>query len=165
MGIFGRMLRIGAALALAMISVVALASGRGTDKDAAEAVQGFLAAAEAGDATAFEAALDRPALRSDLRRQMLELSRSTGIDVDGGPSDLVLDRMLSPEAVRLAVADAGPVADHLKKTGKTEVCLTEASPEAPCLLTFAKGKGKPGWRLVGMQAQARPVEVGVDFGH
>jgi hypothetical protein len=158
------MFRIGAALALAMISVAALAAGQGSGKDAAPAVQGLLSAAAAGDAAGFEAAIDRPALRADLRRQLIDIARENEVEVEGGPSDAALDRRIGPEIVRLAAADAGPVGDHLKKIGKAQVCLTGEGPAAPCLLTFAKTKGKPGWRLVGMQAPARSVDVGVDLG-
>ena len=158
------MLRIGAALGLAAISVAALAAGRGTDKDAAEAVRGLLAAAEAGDTARLEKGLDRPALREDLRRQLVDFARADGIEVDGGPSDLALDRRIGPEAVRLAAAQAGPPDDHLKKTGKAEMCLTDATPQANCVLTFARERGKPGWRLVGMQARDPQIDLSVDLG-
>ena len=155
------MLRIGAAVALATISVAALAAGRGTDQDAAAAVSGLLTAARAGDIQSFEAAIDRPAMRDDLRRQMVAVARDQGVLVDGGPSERVLDRMIGPETVRMAAEDAGAVEDHLKKTGQHEVCLTDQ--DAECVLTFARAKGKI-WRLVGMQAPEQIVDVSVDLG-
>lgn len=158
------MLRIGAALGLAAISVAALAAGRGTDKDAAESVRGLLAAAEAGDAAKLEKGLDRPALREDLRRQLIDFARADGIEVDGGPPDMALDRRIGPEAVRLAAAEAGPPEDHLKKTGKTQMCLTDTTPQANCVLTFARERGKAGWRLVGMQARDPQIDLSVDVG-
>jgi hypothetical protein len=154
------MLRIGAAVALATISVAALAAGRGADKEAASAVDGLLAAARAGDAAAFEKAIDRPAVREDLRRQMMAVAREHGLEVDGGPSDMALDRMIGPEAVRLAAEDAGELEAHLKKTCKAEVCLTD--PDAECVLTFAKVKRA--WKLVGMRTSDPAIDVGVDLG-
>lgn len=158
------MLRIGAALALAMISVAALAAGQGSGRDAAPAVTGLLSAAAASDTARFEAAIDRPALRADLRRQLMAVARDNALEVDGGPSDAVLDRMIGPEIVRLAAAEAGPVAEHLKKTGKTQVCLTGEGAQPPCLLTFAKAKGARAWLLVGMQAPEQPGDVGLGLG-
>ena len=156
------MLRIGAAIALTTVSVAALAAGRGTDKDAAAAVQAALTAARAGDAQALEKTLDRPALREDLRRQMMEVAQAAGVEVDGGPSDPALDRMIGPDAVRLAAEPVGSVEEHLKKTGKAEVCVTGA--DADCVLTFARQKGRGPWRLVGMKAAEPSVDVGVDLG-
>ena len=155
------MLRLGAAVALVTISVAALAAGRGTDKDAAASVSALLTAVQAGDAQTFEAAIDRPALRGDLRRQMQAVAHERGVDVEGGPSDMTLDRMIGPDAVRLATEDARQVEGHLKKTGQHEVCLTDS--DADCVLTFARAHGKV-WRLVGMQAPAQVVDVGVDLG-
>lgn len=163
--IFARMLRIGAALGLAAISVAALAAGRGSaDRDAAEAVQGVLAAAEAGDAARLESAIDRAALRQDLRRQLVAFARADGLEVDGGPSDIALDRRIGPEAVRLAAAEAGSPEDHLRKVGKTRICLTEAGPQGDCVLTFARERGRGAWRLVGMKARDPQIELSVDLG-
>lgn len=161
---FRPMLKLGAAIALTTISVAALAAGNGAGKDAAPAVQGLLSAAAANDTARFEAAIDRPALRADLRRQLIEVGRENGVEVEGGPSDAALDRMIGPEIVRLAAADAGPLADHLRKTGKTQVCLTGEGAPPPCLLTFAKLPRKPGWRLVGMLTPEQPPLVGLDVG-
>ncbi|HEY8573413.1 DUF2939 domain-containing protein [Phenylobacterium sp.] len=156
------MLRIGAAIALTTISVAALAAGRGgaSDDAAAQSVQAVLSAARAGDAAALEKVIDRPAVREDLRRQMVEMAQANGVLVDGGPSNLVLDRMIGPDRVRLAAEQVGDVEGRLKKIGKSEVCLTDESAE--CVLTFARPKGQRGWRLVGMQAP-EPV-AGVDLG-
>jgi hypothetical protein len=139
------MLKIGAALALATVSVTALLFGGGAEQDPQPAVQRLLTAAETGDEGSFEAAIDRAAVREDLRRQLTALARQNGLDV-GGPSDVVLDRMIAPEAVRAAAADAG----DLKKEGKFRVCLSDG---AECVLTFARGGEHSRWRLVAMEAR------------
>jgi hypothetical protein len=150
------MFRVAAVLLLAL----ALSGcGKPSPKDAVPAVQGFLAAAETGDAARFEAALDRDAVRADLRRQLVEVAQANGVEVDGGPSDRVLDRMIGPEAVNRmqAVAGArgaGPQAlvGMLKSLAGGQVCLHDA--DQTCLLTFARQKAaqkRPAaWRLVGM---------------
>jgi hypothetical protein len=169
------MLRTAAA---ALLVLTTAACSRAPGKDAASAVQGFLAAARSGDAARFEAALDRPAVRADLRRQLIVVARENGVEVDGGPSDLALDRMIGPETVRMVAAeaaapvpaDADPEAfgKRLKATADGAVCLHDASPQARCLLTFARQKAahhRPAaWRLVAMQAPDETVQISVDVG-
>lgn len=157
----------------ALIALVLLAGcSKAAPKDAAGAVQGFLTAAATGDATAFEAALDRPALRADLRRQLVAVAQAHGVEVDGGPSDPALDRMISPEAIRQVEALGGGPAPEgataaeleplLKKLPNDRVCLHDATAGQACLLTFARQKGakaRPAaWRLVAMQAPDEGAE-------
>jgi hypothetical protein len=169
------MLRTAAALLLILGTA---ACARPPAKDAASAVQGFLTAVQAGDAERFEAAVDRAAVREDLRRQLSALARENGLEVDGGPSDLALDRMIGPDAVRQVQSEAGGPApaqatsEELKPLLKTAangaVCLHDATPQARCLLTFAHQKAanrRPAaWRLVAMQAPDQTIDVGVDVG-
>lgn len=125
--------------------------------DAAKAISAFLGAVQREDTTAFDAALDRPALRKDLGDQLATLARTSGVDINGGPSEFAMDRMITPQLVRRAEAAAAlpatpsaeQVAPGLKTVGKHTVCLQDAA-RSRCLLTFAKS-GKT-WRLVGMQA-------------
>jgi hypothetical protein len=141
------------------------ACGKAPAKDAAADVQGFLTAAESGDAKAFEAGVDRGAVRADLRRQLVSVAQENGVVVDGGPSEQALDRMIAPEAVARVDAEAdGP----LKKLSGDLVCLPDGTAAQTCLLTFArqkKAKHRPaGWRLVGMQAPDPAVQIGIDLG-
>ncbi|THD74382.1 MAG: DUF2939 domain-containing protein [Phenylobacterium sp.] len=145
--------------ALGALAGTLQACGGGADSDPVGAAQGLLTAVQAGDAKAFEAVLDRPAIRADLRRQMTGLALASGLDV-GGPSDFALDRMIVPQAFKLVEADGGAalpgppskaqVAALVKHTGGGRACLHDLSPGQRCLLTFAHEK--PGWRLVGMPA-------------
>jgi len=156
-----RMLRQGFFAALCGFALALAGCSLDAKGDAAKAVAGFLAAAKADDTTAFEAALDRPALRIDLRDQLAALAKSSGLDVNGGPSEFAMDRMITPQLVRRAEAGTGlpdaPTADQiapaLKTVEKGKVCLQDAA-KTRCLLTFAKS-GKA-WRLVGMQATDHP---------
>jgi hypothetical protein len=158
-----RWLRVAALCALA---ITAQACGKAPGQDAAAAVQALLAAAQAGDVAAFESRIDRPALRADLRRQMIAVARANGLDV-GGPSDLALDRMIGPQAFHLAQPGGqapltvppspAQVAAQLKTLDKARVCLHDLTPQQNCLLTFAREQ--PGWRLVGMPADHLTIEM------
>lgn len=155
--------------AAALIAVLALvqACGRKPDAEAAEAVRGTLAAVVAGDVAGFEAHLDRTALRADLRRQLEAVARERGLEVDGGPADAALDRMIGPAGLHLVAAGTGaplaapPSATQvglmIRKADGGRVCLHELSPAAACVLTFARETA--GWRLVAMPATDRRIEV------
>ena len=158
------MLRIGATAALCALALCLSACGGKPPAAAVEAARKLLAAAQAGDRVAFEAVIDRQALREDLRRQMAEVARESALDVDGGPSEFALDRIIGPTAVRVVRAEASvepptqeDVARRMKLVGRGRACLTDGGLAGKCLLTFAKGK--PGWRLVGMQALDVEVQL------
>lgn len=151
------MLRSGAAVALGALAL-ALGGCDGRAKaDAAASAERLLAAVQANDRVAFEAEIDRDAVREDVRRQMIELARRQGLEVDGGPSEFALDRMIGPDAFRIVHAAGGePLKDRLKvEDGK--VCLPADEAAKRCLLTF--GKSEKRWRLVGMQAMDLTIEV------
>ncbi|WP_411288874.1 hypothetical protein [Phenylobacterium sp.] len=141
----------------------------GTRADAAKGVERFLTAAQARDRIGFEARIDRAALRQDLRRQLIEVARANGVDIEGGPSDAALDRMIAPEAFHLVRAETGqalPSAPssaqlvvQMKVLDGRRVCLRDLTAEERCLLTFAKGTGQRGWRLVAMQATDLQIQV------
>ncbi|HEV2532385.1 hypothetical protein [Phenylobacterium sp.] len=140
------------AAALGALMVTAQGCGGTPERDAGKTVQALLAATASGDAKAFEEAIDRPALRADLRQQMIGVARANGLDV-GGPSDFALDRMIGPQAIKLSPPGAPSLAQLtpvLKSTGKDRVCLHDLTPQQACLLTFAHEPG--GWRLVSMPA-------------
>ncbi|MCR5874036.1 hypothetical protein LRS10_07550 [Phenylobacterium sp. J426] len=151
------MLRIGTVVALSALALgLAGCDGRART-DAAATAERLLKAVETGDRVAFEAEIDRSAVREDVRRQMVDWARERGLEVEGGPSEFALDRMISPEAVRVVRADGGePLKDRMKvEDGK--VCLPSDADARRCLLTF--GKSEKRWRLVGMQAMGVTVEV------
>jgi len=143
--------------ALCALGLATQGCGGAGGGDAAAAAQALLAAAQAGDAAKFEAGIDRPALRAELRQQIIGVGQANGLDV-GGPSDTALDRMIGPQAVHLVPAAggaalAGPptpaqVAGLVKPAGAGRVCLHDLTPQQGCLLTFLHEKA--GWRLVSM---------------
>ncbi len=138
----------------------------GVRADASRAIEHFLSAVHNDDRKAFEAAIDRQALRGDLADQLNELARGKGVIVEGGPSEFALDRMISPEAFRVVEARTGQVLNHapnaaeialiMKVRDKSHVCVGDPR-KASCTLSFAKRGGV--WRLVGMQATDLRIEV------
>lgn len=159
------MLRKTLVLALAALSLAGC--GGKAPNAAAETASRLLAAALKNDRVAFEAEIDRAAVRDDVRRQVAEMAKGSALDVDGGPSEFALDRMISPDAVRVVdsrgqrlthAPSASEVAPLLRPAGDRKVCLRDAETHKDCLLTFAKGDGS-GWRLVGMKARDLRVQM------
>lgn len=156
------MLRVTLVFALAALGLSACNGA--APKAASESASRLLAAAYQNDRVAFEAEIDRAAVRDDVRRQVSEMARSKALEVDGGPSEFALDRMISPDAVRLVDGKGAPltsaptpqqVAPLMKVVDARRVCLRDAGSPDNCLLTFAKGtdaEAKGHWRLVGMRA-------------
>lgn len=152
---------------LGLASLTLAACGGSAPKGAAEAASRLLTAAYENDRVAFEAEIDRAAVREDVRRQVNEMARSKALEVDGGPSEFVLDRMISPDALRLVDASgaritAPPTAEQvarlMKPVDADHACLRDAESPKNCVLTFARGKS-PKWRLVGMRALDLRIEV------
>jgi hypothetical protein len=137
------------------------ACGLGERGQASKAIAGFLATVQKDDSAAFEKGIDRAALQGDLRDQLAEMGKAGGMDVDGGASEFALDRMISPQAVRLVAAQTAPnwppaptpaqVVPRLKVRDLSHACLEQVGTKK-CLLDFAKRDGV--WRLVGMPARA-----------
>jgi len=159
------MLRKASILALCVLALGASGCALNLRSKGSAAIARFLAAAHGDGGQAFEAALDRPALRSDLREQLAELGKTHGVDVDGGASDFALDRMVTPAAVRLTASRVGPgwpavptaaqIVPHMKVVeGGRRICLEEAATKR-CLLTFARRDDK--WRLVGLAFTPPPA--------
>jgi hypothetical protein len=164
-----RWVRASALLALVMGVV---SCGKAKDNgDAATAAQALLAAVQTGDAKAFEAQLDRPALRADLRGQLQAVARANGLDVAGGAADFALDRMIAPEAFHLVRSQDGAqlttppslaqIAPLMSATGKDRACLHALGAPQQCLLTFRRSRRRradpsppeEGWVMPGGQAQ------------
>jgi uncharacterized membrane protein len=161
-----RWVRAAALLAL-VISVQACGKDKRTDTDPAASAQALLAAAQTGDARTFEAHLDRPAIRADLREQLQAVARANGLDVAGGAADFALDRMITPEAFHLVRSQDGAqltapptpaqVATLMRPLAKDRACLHDLTAPQRCLLTFARDAA--GWRLVAMPATDLTIAV------
>jgi hypothetical protein len=151
----------GIVMALTALALLLSACGLGERSDASKAIAGFLAAVQKDDRAAFEKGIDRAALQRDLRDQLAEMGKAGGMDVDGGASEFALNRMISPQAVRLTAAQTAPgwpssptaaqVVPRMKVRDLSHVCLEQAATKK-CLLDFARRDGV--WRLVGMPAKS-----------
>lgn len=160
------MLRKDLIVALAGLALLMGGCDIGVRADASRAIERFLTAIHNDDRKAFEAAIDRDALRSDLADQLNALARGKGVIVEGGPSEFALDRMITPEAFRVVEAQTGQVLNHapnaaeialiMKVRDKSHVCVGDPR-KTSCTLSFAKRAGV--WRLVGMQATDLRIEV------
>ncbi len=152
-----RMFRKGPLVALSALALSLAACGPDPGQAAATAIAKFMAAVQRDDQPAIEAALDRPALRANLRDQLADLGRANGIDVGAGPSEFAMDRMITTQAIRLAEARTGlpaaptaaQVAPLLKMPDKAHACVQDTARDH-CALTFAR-RGDV-WRLAGMLA-------------
>jgi hypothetical protein len=149
-----------------ILSAAALAGcGGAAPKGAAESASRLLDAALKGDRVAFEAEIDRAAVRDDVRRQIADVARGKALDVEGGPSEFALDRMISPAAIRVVHAGAGEplttaptpaqLAPLMRSLARDRACVR--GRKGDCLLTFAREKRD--WRLVGMKAMDVEIEV------
>jgi len=143
--------------AFSALAVLLGACGPGLRAKGSAAIASFLADVQRDDVKAFEAGVDRPAVRGDLRAQLAALGKTRGVDV-GGASEFALDRMITPQAVRAAAARVGAgwpatptaaqVLPHMKVADPRHICLEEAATRR-CLLSFAQEDGA--WRLVGLR--------------
>jgi hypothetical protein len=154
--------------ALAVLMVIAQACARKPlERPETGVAQTLLTSAWSDDSSGFEAVVDRPAVRADLRKQLLQVAQANTLSVEGGASDAALDRMISPHAFRLIEAASGArltaapsraqAAALLKSIGRNAVCVHDQTPAQACLLTFAKLKD--GWRLVGMAPAGFTIAV------
>lgn len=160
------MVRKSLAVALATLAVALGGCDIGVRAEASKAIERFLTAVHNDDRKAFEAAIDRNALRADLRDQLTDLARAKGVVVEGGPSEFALDRMITPAAFQLVEArtgqalhvapNAAAIALMMQVRDRSHVCVGD--PGKPrCTLSFAKRDGA--WRLVGMQATNLTIAV------
>jgi hypothetical protein len=161
-----RMFRNPFLAALGALALALSACGPSPRASASADIARFLDAVRRDDHTAFLAGVNRAEVQSDLRAQVTALARLKGVDVDGGPSEFAIDRMISPDTFHLVDAGTGQpltvsptpaqVAQMLKVRNATHVCLDDAATHA-CRITFAKRDG--GWLLVGMPVSNPRIAV------
>lgn len=148
-------------IALLALAGLVSACGPRVDKTAAPQVVVFLNAARTGDRMAFEAHIDRRAVREDVRGQLADLPgvKELQAQLGEGMSEGALDRMATPAAIlRLekpkpgaVAADLDDIRPRLKAVGDGRVCLRDPDAKDRCLLTFDKD-GQT-WKLVGIHAE------------
>lgn len=134
---------------------------------AAQDVRAFLQAVQDDDQAAFEAHIDRPALRRELTRQVEQAAAGAGLGAGelerllGRRGEAIADRMISPGAFRIVwrrsgLSTGGPppaveLAAAIRMNGPDEACLHDFK-SGRCVLTFRNEGGT--FKLVGVSAQA-----------
>lgn len=153
------------AAALALLAVAGC-QRVSTQLDAAEDIRAFLLAVEAKDRAAFDAHVDRTALKADLRRQLAAQGGAAALLAESNAGDRILDGLIAPEAFNLAVERAVPalnrtpsapeIAAVLKTLDAHRVCLPSGGLDGPCAVTFVK-QGET-WRLVSVATGGLAVQ-------
>ena len=147
---------------LIILALAMAAAGCGDKRgEAVGQIDKFLAAASGDDRMAFEARIDRLALRADLKGQLMALPevRTLQEQLGDGTGDVAVDRMISPQSFRDLRSGADPlpakgdlrgIRAKLRVLARDRVCLRGETDKARCLLTFARQGGS--WKLVALYA-------------
>lgn len=143
---------------------------------AAEGIHDLLAAAQNGDRAAFDAHVDRPALRASLRERLgkslggAEGSQIIGDLLGSQSADNAIDQMVTPESFRILwrasglptdrVPTAVEIAPLLTLQGPGQACVRKGLKSEKCVLEFRDEYGV--WKLVGVHAGLKlgPISVG-----
>lgn len=166
-------------VAILLCGLAVLLSGCATTQrlGAAGDVHLLLLAIRDGDQAAFDAHIDRPALKAELESRILNRAGRTDgsgslsalAAVLAGPiADAAADAVLHPQVFR-SVAEyygyrpdqpiPGPlvIASQLRSLPDGRVCATRRR-DGPCLVTFARRDGA--WRLVSFDGEASMLRLG-----
>jgi hypothetical protein len=160
-------------LVVAAALAAALAGCGDVRREAAPDVGAFLDAAQRDDRMAFEVHIDRPAVRADLKGQLMDLPEVRILQEQLGDQvgDVAVDRMISPRSFRDLRASAEALPPHgdlkairarLKVLAPDRVCLRGIADKDGCLLTFAR-QGQA-WKLVALQAPGLKLRALGDLG-
>lgn len=154
------------AAALAVLAAVALSGCASVARvDAAADVHALLLSIRDGDQAAFDAHVDRPALRAQIEGILVEKARSARMSdslrgvamlLAGPAAHAASDAVLRPQVFRAVAEYYGytpdrpipgqlAIAASLRATDGGRVCAAR-SKTGPCLLTFAREDGA--WKLV-----------------
>lgn len=161
------------AAALCLFATLFLASCAETTKiDAAGDIHTFLISIRDGDRAAFDAHVDRPVLKEQIRARLLAEVARRG-DKAGGMAalsvilarpvvDSVSDAFIQPDVFRAVAEYLGyspqtpipnrlEIAQGLRRIDDTHVCAAKKK-DSPCILTFRNEDGV--WRLIGFEGDA-----------
>ena len=159
------------AVALALVACGVAVTLSGCDMAvrmaAARDVRAFFTAVQADDHAAFDAHVDRTAVRADVRRQLTTLASGQGFapgELDqvlgGRMADSLIDKMIQPESFRIVWLRSGmsskappssmQIALMLRMIGDDRACMHNLRTPDRCIMTFRDEAGA--WKLVGVQA-------------
>jgi hypothetical protein len=155
-------------LILALVAFTLSACATAQRYDAAGDVHALLVSIRDNDKAAFEAHIDRPALKRQIESRMTAEARKAGAN-DGlaalsaliAPTlaDLAGEALLQPSVFRSVAQYYGydpakplpgqmVIGGQLKSVGEGQVCVPRKK-DGPCLLTFTQEQGT--WRLSGFE--------------
>ena len=154
------------AVLIAVLALALAACATATRYDAAGDIHALLVAIRDNDHAAFDARVDRPALKAQMKSRLTTAAVERGgalggflVQTFGGMTDALVDAAVQPE-VFLAVAEAkgyrrskplpGRVAitGSLRYLGDDRVCVIDKK-DGPCLLVFRNESGT--WRLIAFE--------------
>ncbi len=162
-------MRIRALFAVALAAVSLSACATATRYDAAGDVHALLVAIRNNDHAAFDARVDRPALKAEIESELVRKARASNlggwqaaaIALAGPAASLAGDALVQPETFRYAadyygytpdrpIPDRISIAAGLRYVGSDQVCAAK-DKNGPCLLTFTLENGT--WRLSGFDPE------------
>jgi ABC-type amino acid transport substrate-binding protein len=169
-------MRIRALLAVSLAAVLFSACATATRYDAAGDVHALLVSIRNNDHAAFDARVDRPALKSQIESQLVRKARDStkgggwqaaAIALAGPVADIAGDALVQPETFRYAanyygytpdkpIPDRISIAAGLRYIGSDQVCAAKTK-DGPCLLTFTLESGT--WRLSGFDPEAAKLRL------
>ncbi len=169
-------MRIRTLLTLSLAAASLSACATATRYDAAGDVHALLVAIRNNDHAAFDARVDRPALKAQIESQLVRKARGSNIGggwqaaviaLAGPAADLAGEALVQPETFRYAANYYGytpdkPIPDRITLTaglryiGADQVCAAKTK-SGPCLLTFTLEGGT--WRLSGFDPETAKLHL------
>ena len=162
------------ALPILFLTLVLTACATVTRYDAAGDIHALLVAIRDNDRQAFDAHVDRPELKAQMRSRITAAAIQRGgalggalAQMLGGVSDAVVDAAVRPQ-VFLAVAESKgyrpskplpnrvAIAESLRYLDGDRVCVT-GKKDGPCLLVFRNEAGT--WRLVAFEGPLSELKL------
>lgn len=161
-------------LALALAPLVLFGCATLASYDAAGDIHAFLVSIRDGDRATFEAHVDRPALKEQLKARVMAnlIKRNDGLAALGavlaGPvADAAVDQLVQP-AMFLAVAEAkgyepskplpgrAALTGALRSLGDDRVCVV-TKRQGPCVLDFLREDGV--WKLTAFEGDLGQLKL------
>jgi hypothetical protein len=163
-------MRIRTLLTVSLAAVSLSACATATRYDAAGDVHALLVAIRNNDHAAFDARVDRPALKAEIESELVRKARGSGLGggwqaavlaLAGPAADIAGEALVRPETFRYAanyygytpdrpIPDRITIAAGLRYVGSDQVCAAK-DKNGPCLLTFTLENGT--WRLSGFDPE------------
>lgn len=169
-------MRIRTLLTLSLAAASLSACATATRYDAAGDVHALLVAIRNNDHAAFDARVDRPALKAQIESELVRKARGStmnggwqaaAIALAGPAADIAGEALVQPETFRYAanyygytpdrpIPDRLTIAAGLRYIGSDQVCAAK-DKNGPCLLTFTLEGGT--WRLSGFDPETAKLRL------